>query len=94
MHAGWIQVNDEDYESINSLKMQESNKIWKFLVGISVLTLFVLVILAGFFQSNLAWQFYFFGIFMLAIWLTLRVLELEARIEELKLGAEEQKEKE
>jgi len=85
-------MNDEDYESINSLRMQESNKIWKFLVGISVLTLFVLVILVGFFQSNLAWQFYFFGIFMLTIWLFMRVLELEARIEEKRLGEEEEKE--
>ncbi len=87
-------MNDEEFAGINSLRMQESNKIWKFLVGISILTLFVLVILVGFFQSNLAWQFYFFGVFMLTLWLAIRALELEARIEEMKLSAEEQEEKE
>lgn len=74
---------EELYEKIDFLRKEESEKILKFLLAILLLTFFLLVLFIGFFRSTLAWQLYFFSIFMLVLWLAFRLIELETEIEEL-----------
>lgn len=76
-------MNEEQlYEKIDSLRKKESHKILYFLLGLSALTFLLLVFLVGFFGELRAWQIYFFGIFLLVLWLAFRLLELESEIEE------------
>lgn len=79
---------DKILEKIDSLRKRESHKILYFLTGLFALTFLLLVFLVGLFGEPRAWQLYFFGIFLMVLWLALRLLELEAEIEELqqKLG--------
>jgi len=70
------------YEKIDSLRKSESDYLLKFLGIVAFLTLFVLIVMVGFFGEQRAWQVYFIIDFVLVIWLAFRLLELEAQIEE------------
>ena len=78
----------EIYGRIDFLRKKESGKLLQFLLALAGLTFFALVFLIGLFGKTRAWQLYFIAVFVLVVWLTFRLLELEAEIEELTAEAE------
>ncbi len=78
-----MEEREKTLERIDALKKEESVKILWFLAAITITTLFVLFALIALIGKTRAWQLYFFIGLMLAIWLALRLLELESGIEGL-----------
>ena len=72
------------YNSLEQCRRAESDRILKFLGGLTIHTFFFLVLLTGLFGEERAWRIYFVGIFLLVVWLAFAILRFESRISELR----------